>query len=159
MIILLDGRPLVRSRVFDMGNAEDREEAEERRNDGSITNEDYNRDWKIYTFDSAGRLSGDRDETLPKDTNVVWAGFEDYVPSASHNSFLEEGLPTPDHIISITGYSSFINTRVEKVVDLARLLEREGIRCVVPCPTGNRGLLSGAKYVSEGLKRVEEIVL
>jgi len=156
MIIYLDNRPLVRSRIFE---GED-EEKERRSKLGYLTNENFNRDWQIYTFNSRERLSSEDDETKHNDLNVVWVGLEDYVPRT--DSFEVIGLNPPDHLITVTGYSSFINTPLENIENLCKTLDNEGVLCLVPYPSNGaksvgEGFWDNAKYRSAGLKRLKEI--
>ena len=87
MIISLDGRPLVRSRVFEEGDWE----LEYLKDNEEIRDDLFNTDWKVYTFGSKGRISAEKDGTKIADSNVVYVCLEDYVPKSKNDKFRNAG--------------------------------------------------------------------
>lgn len=169
MIITLDGRLLVRSRVF----YEHEKELEERKNPAQ--RDDNFKYWSIYTFNSLNRLGSKDDGTNPGMDKVVYVGLEEYETEKDEVFFWSIGLSPPNHIIGIQGHASGLYTPFRNVKNLVSVLERENILCLIPPSreieeSHRKGLWDSAtwnllwdkaKYKSKALEkfRVQEIII
>jgi hypothetical protein len=138
MKIYLDTRLLIQSKIF----------PENKKIFGENLDEESERDWNVYTFNSKGRLAClvkynpayfKQEENLSACYRLVSVKLHSYDKDKflelQNNSSFEElesmNLPFPDHKIGISGYHSGICTSLSTIKKLAKVLEESGIDCLV----------------------------
>lgn len=149
MIICLDETVLVRSQVFEKYWEENDKRREIR---------DHIRDWVLYTWNSKGRLKAYEDKTTDMDRDTIEVRLREYESpevtkkGKSYDEFIFRGLAPPEHVISISTYSSFIPVSKKSMYKIIDILEGKDISCLLG--TTAAPLFTHAKYFSQEIKKI-----